>query len=88
MNIRPLDERILIEPVEEEIKKGSIILPDSAKEKPVMAKVLAVGTDEDLQKVIKVNDKVIYGKYAGDEVKVDDKRLLIISRSDVLAIVE
>ncbi len=88
MKIKPLDDRVLIEAMDEEVKKGSIILPDSAKEKPVMGKVIAVGNDEELQKVIKVNDKVIYGKYAGDEVKVDDKKFLIISRSDILATVE
>jgi len=88
MNIKPLDERVLIEPMEEEQKQGSIILPDTAKEKPVFGKVLAVGTDEELQKIVKIGDKIIYGKYAGDEIKIDGKKMLIISRSDILATVE
>ena len=88
MNIKPLDERVLIEPTEEEQKQGSIILPDTAKEKPVFGTVLAVGTDEELQKIVKIGDKIIYGKYAGDEIKIDGKKMLIISRSDILATVE
>lgn len=86
MKIKPLDDRVLVEQVEEkEDKVGSIIVPDTAKEKPRMAKVVAVGTDEDLQEVIKVGDKIIYSKYSGDEIKVDDKEYLIVQRSDILA---
>ena len=85
MNVQPLDERVLVEPVEQEEKVGSIIIPDTAKEKPSMGSVIAVGTDEELQKVIKVGDKVIYGKYAGDEIKIEGKKHLVISRSDILA---
>ncbi len=85
MNIKPLDDRVLVEQMEEEEKVGSIIIPESAKEKPRMAKVVAVGTDEDLQEHIKVGDTVIYSKYSGDELKMDDKEYIIIQRGDILA---
>lgn len=85
MKIQPLDERVLVEPLEEEEKVGSIIIPDTAKEKPMMGKVIAVGTDEELQKILKVGDKVVFGKYAGEEIKVDGKKHLIISRDSILA---
>ena len=85
MNIKPLDDRVLVEQMEEEEKVGSIIIPESAKEKPRMAKVIAVGTDEDLQELIKVGDTVIYSKYSGDELKMDDKEYIIIQRGDILA---
>ncbi len=89
MKIKPLDDRVLIELVEEQEEKvGSIIIPDTAKEKPRMGKVVAVGTDEDLQEKIKVGDKVIFSKYSGDEVKIDNKEYLIVQRSDILATVE
>jgi chaperonin GroES len=85
MKVQPLDERVLVEPIEQEEKVGSIIIPDTAKEKPSIGKVIAVGTDEELQKLIKVGDKVLFGKYAGDEIKIEGKKNLIISRSDLLA---
>ena len=85
MNIQPLDERVLVEPMEVEEKVGAIIIPDTAKEKPIMGKVVAVGTDEEIQKVLKVGDKVIFGKYAGEEIKIEGKKHLIIPRSDILA---
>lgn len=88
MKIQPLDERVLVEPLEIEERVGSIIIPDTAKEKPVMGTVVAVGTDEDLKEVISAGDKVIYGKYAGDEIKLEGKKHLIISRSDILAKVD
>ncbi len=89
MKIKPLDDRVLIELIEEsEEKVGSIIIPDTAKEKPRMGKVVAVGTDEDLQEKIKVGDKIIFSKYSGDEVKMDNKEYLIVQRSDILAVVE
>lgn len=89
MNIKPLDDRVLIEQVEEEEeqKVGTIIIPESAKEKPRMGTVVAVGTDEDLQENVKVGDKIIYSKYSGDEISVDDKEYLLIQRGDILAIV-
>ena len=91
MNIQPLDDRVLIEKSEEENeqKVGSIIIPDTAtKEKPTMGKVVAVGTDEDLKENVKKGDTIIYSKYAGDEIKMDDKEYMIIQRSDILAIVK
>jgi len=88
MKVKPLDDRVLVLPLEQEEKVGSIIIPDTAKEKPMMGKVVAVGTDKELKELIKVNDKVIFGKYAGEEIKLDGERHLLISRSDVLATVE
>ncbi|NOX36302.1 MAG: co-chaperone GroES [Calditrichaeota bacterium] len=88
MKVQPIDDRLLIEPIEEaEERVGSIIIPDTAKEKPRMGKVIAVGTDEDLQNVFKEGDKVLFAKYAGEEIKLDGKEYLIVQRSDVLAIV-
>ena len=85
MNIQPLDERVLVEPMEQEEKVGTIIIPDTAKEKPMMGTVVAVGTDEEIKELIKKGDKVLFGKYAGDEIKIQGKKHLIISRSDILA---
>lgn len=87
MNIKPLDDRVLVEQLEEEEKVGSIIIPDTAKEKPRMAKVIAVGTDEELQEHVKAGDTILYSKYSGDEIKIDDKEYLIVQRGDILAIV-
>jgi chaperonin GroES len=88
VKIKPLDDRVLVEQVvEEESKVGSIIIPDTAKEKPRMAKVVAVGTDEDLKEHVKVGNTIIYSKYSGDEIKIDDKEYLIVQRGDILAIV-
>jgi len=88
MKVQPLDDRVLVLPLDSEEKAGSIIIPDTAKEKPVVGEVKAVGTDEELKEMIKVGDKVVYGKYAGEELKVDGEKHLLISRSDLLAIVE
>ena len=88
MKVQPLDDRVLVLPLDKEEQVGSIIIPDTAKEKPVVGEVKAVGTDEELKEMIKVGDKVIYGKYAGEELKVDGEKHLLISRSDLLAIVE
>ncbi len=93
--IRPLHDRLLVERLEEkEIKKGGIIIPDTAKEKPQEAKVIAVGsgkvTDEG-KKIpldVKAGDKILFGKYSGSEVKIDDKEYLIMREDDVLAILE
>ena len=95
MKIRPLHDRILVERLEEqEVKKGGIIIPDTAKEKPQEAKVIAVGngkvTDEG-KKIpldVKAGDKILFGKYSGSEVKIDDKEYLILREEDVLAILE
>ena len=89
MSIRPLDDRVLIEAIEEtEQKVGNIIIPDTAKEKPRMGKVVAVGNDEDLKEQVKKGDTIIYSKYSGDEIKLDDKEYLIVQRGDILAVVD
>ncbi|HQA60597.1 MAG: co-chaperone GroES [Tepidanaerobacteraceae bacterium] len=94
MNIKPLGDRIVIKVLEKEEKtKGGIVLPDTAKEKPQKGEVLAVGSGEivDGKKVpleVKVGDKIIFSKYAGTEVKIDDEEYLILRQSDVLAIIE
>jgi len=89
MKIKPLDDRVLVEVLEEEeTSAGGIIIPDTAKERPRVGKVLAVGTDEELQEVIKEGNQVLFAKYSGDEVKVDGSEMLIISRGDILATVE
>ena len=95
MKIRPLHDRLLVERLEEkEVKKGGIIIPDTAKEKPQEAEVIAVGngkvTDEG-KKIpldVKAGDKILFGKYSGSEVKIDDKEYLIMREDDVLAILE
>ncbi len=89
MTIKPIDDRILLEPMQAEEKTASgIIIPDTAKEKPRMGIVIAVGTDEDLREKIKEGNKVLFAKYGGDEVEMDGKELKLIQRSDILAIVE
>jgi chaperonin GroES len=90
MQIKPFDDRILVEPeeVEESKSKGGIILPDTAKEKPRRGKVIEIGTDEELAERIKVGNTIVYAKFGGDEVEFEDKKYLIISRSDILAVVE
>jgi chaperonin GroES len=95
MNLKPLGDRLVIEPIEqEETTSFGIIIPDSAKEKPQQGKVLAIGAgrrDEDGDRIdmdVAVGDTVLYAKYAGTEVKIDGKKLLIMKESDVLAIVE
>jgi chaperonin GroES len=94
MNLRPLGDRVVVKPVErEERTKSGIVLPDTAKEKPQEGIVEAVGTGRLLDngpKVpmeLKVGDKILYAKYAGNEFKVDETEYLIISEKDVLAIV-
>lgn len=89
MNIKPLADRVLIQPaVAEEKTIGGIIIPDSAKEKPLKGKVLAVGTGtKDEQMVLKADDEVLYGKYAGTELELDGEKYLIMRQSDVLAII-
>lgn len=94
MNIKPLGDRIVIKVLEKEEKtKGGIVLPDTAKEKPQKGEVLAVGSGEIIEgkKVpleVKVGDKIIFSKYAGTEIKLDDEEYLILRQSDVLAILE
>ena len=95
MKIRPLHDRILVKRLEEqEVKKGGIIIPDTAKEKPQEAKVIAVGTgkvNDDGKKIpldVKAGDRILFGKYSGSEVKVEDEEYLILREEDVLGIIE
>src|SRR5712664_883352 len=95
MKIRPLHDRILVERLEEkEVKKGGIIIPDTAKEKPQEAKVIAVGNGkvgENGKKIpldVKAGDKILFGKYSGSEVKIDDKEYLILGEEDILNILD
>lgn len=90
MTIRPLSDRVLIEPAEAEVKTaGGIIIPDSAKEKPLKGKVVATGNGtKDEEMVVKVGDTVLYGKYAGTELEVEGAKYLMMRQSDILAIVE
>ncbi len=90
MTIKPLSDRVLIEPAKaEEVTAGGIIIPDSAKEKPLKGKVIAVGNGtKDEEMVVKAGDMVLYGKYAGTEIEVDGQKLLMMRQSDILAIVE
>ncbi len=94
MNIKPLGDRVVIKSVEqEETTKSGIVLPGTAKEKPVMAEVLAVGPGgnvdgKEIVMHVKVGDKVIYSKYAGTEVKLDKEEYVIVRQADILAIVE
>ncbi|MCL4547280.1 MAG: co-chaperone GroES [Bacteroidetes bacterium] len=89
MKIKPLDDRLLIEPMEEESKTASgLYIPGTAKEKPRMGKVVAVGTDEDLKEKVKEGDKILFAKYGGEEVEMNNFTYKIIQRSDILAVVE
>jgi len=86
MNIKPIGDRILVEPLElQKQTEGGIIIPDTAKEKPITGKIIEIGTSEDVTNNFKVGDKVIYAKYGGDEITIDNKELKIIQFSDVLA---
>jgi chaperonin GroES len=96
VNLKPLGDRLVVEPIEgEETTSGGILLPETAKEKPQEGKVLAAGpgrVDEQgnrVQMEVKVGDRVLYAKYAGTEVKLEgDRKVLILKESDVLALVE
>ena len=95
MKIRPLHDRILVERLEEqEVRKGGIIIPDTAKEKPQEGKVIAAGAGkvgDDGKKIpldVKAGDKILFGKYSGSEVKIDDKEFLIMREEDILAILD
>ncbi len=89
MNIKPLQDRILVQPMKAEEKIGGIIIPDTAsKEKPTQGTVIAVGNgtkDEEMQ--LKAGDNVLYGKYAGNEVELEGEKYLIMRQSDVLAVI-
>ncbi|MBQ2787701.1 MAG: co-chaperone GroES [Bacteroidaceae bacterium] len=89
MNVKPLSDRVLILPMAAEEKTvGGIIIPDTAKEKPLQGKVVAVGNGtKDEEMVIAVGDQVLYGKYAGTEFEFEGEKYLIMRQSDVLAII-
>ncbi|MFQ6103204.1 MAG: co-chaperone GroES [Candidatus Glassbacteria bacterium] len=94
MRVKPLADRVLIKPIEEEEqKKGGIIIPDTAKEKPQQGEVVAVGpgrvseSGERVKLEVNVSDKVLYGKYAGTEVTIDGDDYLIMRESDIFAII-
>ena len=88
MNIKPLADRVLIAPAKAEEKTvGGIIIPDTAKEKPLQGEVLAVGNGtKDEEMVLKKGDTVLYGKYSGTEIELDNEKYLIMRQSDVLAV--
>ncbi len=95
MKVKPLQDRILVERLQEEEKtKSGLFIPDAAKEKPMQGKVIAIGngrTSEDGKKIpleVKEDDLVLFAKYSGNEIKVDDKEYLIMKEDDVLAIIE
>ena len=95
MKIRPLQDRLLVQPIlEKEVQRGGIIIPDSAKEKPIEGRVKAVGKSKigddgkPVKMEIKVGDKVLYSKYGGTEIKVDGEDLLLMREDDVLGIIE
>ncbi|RMH69638.1 MAG: co-chaperone GroES [Gemmatimonadetes bacterium] len=95
MAVRPLGDRILVQRIEEaETVKGGIIIPDTAKEKPQQGKVVAVGSGKVNEKgermalEVKVDDRVLFGKYAGTEVKIDGEEYLIMREDDVLGIID
>jgi chaperonin GroES len=95
MNIKPLADRVLVKPTEEkEVVKGGIIIPDTAKEKPQEGKIVAVGPgklDDNGKRIspeVKVGDTILYGKYSGTEIKVDEDNYLIMRESDILAVYE
>ncbi len=95
MNLRPLHDRVIVKRVEEErTTAGGIVIPDSATEKPIRGEVVAAGNGKILEDGskreldIKVGDKVLFGKYSGTEVKVDDDELLVMREDDIMAVIE
>ncbi|MCS7046466.1 MAG: co-chaperone GroES [Gemmataceae bacterium] len=95
MKIRPLHDRVIVKRLEEErLSAGGIVIPDTAAEKPIQGKVVAVGKGKILEDGsvraldVKVGDKVLFGKYSGTEVKVDGEELLVMREEDVMAVIE
>ena len=95
MKIRPLQDRVIVKRVKEEEKsKGGIIIPDTAKEKPIEGDVIAVGNGKvnekgDVRKLdVKAGDRILFGKYSGTEVKIDGEELLIMKESDIMDVIE
>ncbi|MBS1634665.1 MAG: co-chaperone GroES [Bacteroidetes bacterium] len=89
INVKPLADRVLVEPAEAETKTaGGIIIPDTAKEKPMRGKVVATGNGKKDEPItVKAGDTVLYGKYAGTEIQIDGKEYLIMRESDIYAII-
>ena len=89
MNIKPLADRVLITPAPAEEKIGGIIIPDTAKEKPLQGTVAAVGNGtKDEEMVLKVGDNVLYGKYAGQEIEHKGEKFIVMRQSDVIAVLD
>ncbi len=95
MNIRPLNDRVIVKRLEEEkTSPGGIVIPDSATEKPVRGEVVAVGAGKALDNgqvrplAVKAGDKVLFGKYAGTEIKVDGQEILVMREDDIIAVLE
>ncbi|MCH9024857.1 MAG: co-chaperone GroES [candidate division Zixibacteria bacterium] len=94
MQVKPLYDRVVVRPVEEEQVKGGIIIPDTAKEKPVEGEIIEVGSGrvtDDGKKMsleVKKGDRILYGKYSGTEVSIEGEELLIMRESDIFAIIQ
>jgi len=95
INLQPLGDRVLVKPVEkEEVRKGGIIIPDTAKEKPQEGEIVAAGPGklgEDGKRLsmdVKAGDRILYGKYSGTEIKIDDKEYLIMHQEDILGVLK
>jgi chaperonin GroES len=95
MKIRPLHDRVIVKRMEEErVSSGGIVIPDTATEKPIRGKVIAVGKGRILENGdiraldVKAGDKVLFGKYSGTEVKVDGDELLVMKEDDIMAVIE
>jgi len=94
MNIKPLGTRVLLKEIEsEETTKSGIVLPSNAKEKPYMAEVVEIGPGEvkdgkEIKMLVKKGDRVLYNKYAGTEVKLDNEKYLLVKQDDILAVIE
>ncbi|MDR0291466.1 MAG: co-chaperone GroES [Elusimicrobium sp.] len=94
INIVPLGDRVIVKPIEREVMKSGIIIPDTAKEKPVEGEIVAAGPgklDESGKRLpmdVKKGDKIMYGKYSGTEVKINDKNYLIMHQEDIMGIIK
>ena len=95
VKLQPLGDRVLVKPAEkEEVRKGGIIIPDTAKEKPQEGEIVAVGpgkTTEDGKRLpmdVKAGDRILYGKYSGTEIKIEEKEYLIMHQDDILGVIE
>lgn len=94
VNFRPLHDRVLVQPIKEEITKGGIIIPDTAKEKPLAGKVIALGTgkileDGSIRKMdVKEGDEVLFGKYAGTEIKLGQVDYLVLREEDIMGVMQ